>query len=250
MRYKRVRELLSEVIREIQSNGLISLENRFLKFCFFNIYLPLRSVLPTNFSKIQVRNGVKVRADNAKLLDTIIGFPYYEKNEIEFIKQYVTAGDTIIDIGGGMGVTAVWCAQKAESEGEVHVYEASKSCVNKIETTLSLNTVPATMVVNHAIVAEKVGAVRFEEGDKAFVVAPNELPECDVLNMDCEGAELPILENMLVRPRVILVETHAQFGSPQEVIVEILNQKGYEVVDNLPAKSGMSQIAAVNRDAK
>lgn len=248
MKYKQLREMLSEAIREIRINGILSLVDRFLQFLFFGAYLKVRSYFPPNISKLQVRNGIKVKADDAKLLDAIVGFPYYEKNEIKFIRKHVTPGDTVVDIGGGMGVTAVWGAQKAGSSGTVHVYEASKSCVNQIETTLTLNAVPATVTVNHAMVAEKVGEVRFEEGNRASIVTPDELPECDVLNMDCEGAELPILKNMSITPRVVLVETHAQFGSPQDTIIDILEQKGYKIVDVLGGREGMSQVAAVAQE--
>ena len=104
------------------------------------------------------------------------------------------------------------------------------------------------MTVDHAIVAEKTGGIRFDEGHDAKIMSPRELPDCDVLNMDCEGAELPILEHMTVRPRVILVETHSQFGSPKQKILELLDNKGYDVVDILDAGEEMSQIASVARD--
>jgi hypothetical protein len=36
-----------------------------------------------------------------------------------------------------------------------------------------------------------------------LVVAPVELPGCDVLELDCEGAEIVILRDMTIRPRVV-----------------------------------------------
>jgi hypothetical protein len=40
-------------------------------------------------------------------------------------------------------------------------------------------------------------------------VTPAELPECDVLELNCEGSEIGILRNMTIRPRAIAVETMA-----------------------------------------
>lgn len=243
-----IKRILLKAVREIQTNGLRSLADRLLQFLFFNVYLQYRKVLPSNPSGKQIRSGVRVSVDDAKLLDRIIGFPYYEQNEIEFIERYVMTEDVVVDIGGGMGVTGVCAAQQAGKVGKVRIFEASGSCVDQIKTTLDMNTVPATVTVDHAIVAEKTGGIRFDEGHDAKIMSPRELPDCDVLNMDCEGAELPILEHMTVRPRVILVETHSQFGSPKQKILELLDNKGYDVVDILDAGEEMSQIASVARD--
>lgn len=244
-----IKKILLKAVHEIQTNGLRSLADRLLQFLFFNVYLQCRKVLPSNPSGKQIRSGVRVSVDDAKLLDRIIGFPYYEQNEIEFIERYVMTEDVVVDIGGGMGVTGVCAAQQAGKVGKVRIFEASGSCVDQIKTTLDMNTVPATVTVDHAIVAEKTGGIRFDEGHDAKIMSPRELPDCDVLNMDCEGAELPILEHMTVRPRVILVETHSQFGSPKQKILELLDNKGYDVVDILDAGEEMSQIASVARDS-
>jgi hypothetical protein len=47
-----------------------------------------------------------------------------------------------------------------------------------------------------------------------LVISPAELPECDILELDGEGAESLILRNMTIRPRVIAVETHGVYGAP------------------------------------
>jgi hypothetical protein len=45
------------------------------------------------------------------------------------------------------------------------------------------------------------------------VLPPSELPPCNVLELDCEGAEVEILREMNIQPRVILVETHDHFSA-------------------------------------
>ena len=59
------------------------------------------------------------------------------------------------------------------------------------------------------------------------VVAPEALPPCDVLELDCEGAEVEILSTMTIRPRVILTETHGLYGAPTPRVVELLGKIGY-----------------------
>jgi hypothetical protein len=56
------------------------------------------------------------------------------------------------------------------------------------------------------------------------------LPECDVLVLDCEGAEVDILTQMDIWSDVVIVETHGIFDAPAKKIREILVEKGYKVL--------------------
>ena len=49
--------------------------------------------------------------------------------------------------------------------------------------------------------------------------------------MDCEGAEVEILREMTIQPRVILVETHGLFGAPTDLVASLLEKRGYVVSD-------------------
>lgn len=55
-----------------------------------------------------------------------------------------------------------------------------------------------------------------------LVVAPAALPACDILELDCGGAEMVILRNMTIRPRVIAVEAHGLYGAPTVAVKELL----------------------------
>ena len=78
-----------------------------------------------------------------------------------------------------------------------------------------------------ASVGEAIGV--YSDGEVASVVAPKDLPECDILEMDCKGAERIILAGMTIRPRAIAVETHRVYRSPTEVVHEALEKLGYAV---------------------
>jgi hypothetical protein len=62
-------------------------------------------------------------------------------------------------------------------------------------------------------------------------VHPSELPSCDILELDCEGAEIGILRDMTIQPRVIAVETHGFLGAPTSAARELLEARGYHVQD-------------------
>jgi hypothetical protein len=60
---------------------------------------------------------------------------------------------------------------------------------------------------------------------------PSTVPECDVLDLDCEGAEVEILRELDFAPRVIVVEVHPHLGSPVEAVEAELAERGYDVVE-------------------
>jgi hypothetical protein len=53
--------------------------------------------------------------------------------------------------------------------------------------------------------------------------------------MDCEGAEVEILRELTIEPRVILVETHGVLGAPTDVVASLLEKRGYVVSLRGPA---------------
>ena len=83
--------------------------------------------------------------------------------------------------------------------------------------------------MKHAVVGEAI-SVHGEQDDRSkLIVPPAELPECDVLELDCEGSEIGILRNMTIRPRAIAVETHGLYGAPTTMVKELLENLGYAV---------------------
>jgi hypothetical protein len=47
--------------------------------------------------------------------------------------------------------------------------------------------------------------------------------------LDCEGAEVEILRELVIQPRAILVETHGLNGAPTDLVASLLEKRGYVV---------------------
>lgn len=111
--------------------------------------------------------------------------------------------------------------------------------------TARLNHVKDNVVVKHAI----VGAAIHVYGRSAStpITSPPDIPQCDVLQLDCEGAELIILKDMRIRPRTILVETHGLYGSPTRSVGTLLKELGYNV-QNLGVAEPTKQAFCANND--
>jgi hypothetical protein len=216
--------------------------------------LTIRLIYADNFRwilpyKIAVYNGVIVRdcppnnpfSPTHDLEDHVSGlwsniihrkpFVYkdYEKPLIDSIRKHAGVGDDVIVIGGGRGGTTVAAARQVGENGSVTTYEAAEEKVNICKETIYLNNVEHICDIRASIVGKSENI----SGDPVDVsIVPTEdLSECDILEMDCEGAELLILEELDIRPRVLIVETHGATDPLDNEVAELLNNMDYEIVE-------------------
>lgn len=177
-------------------------------------------------------NGVK--APGGRLLDSVVPWrevdhPLYESGLVSAIETYVREGESVVIVGGGLGVTAVTAGKTVGTNGCVTVFEASHDSVGLVRRTIDLNDIE-NVEVKHAIVGPAIEV--YGPAGNAATVPPQDLPNCDVLELDCEGAEIEILELMVIRPRIILVETHGLHGASTDRVKQTLNDLSYGVVLN------------------
>ena len=155
----------------------------------------------------------------------------YEQTLIDALRCEVRSGDRVTIVGGGEGVTAVIAAKAVGEAGSVVCFEGNSWSVSNIKATAERNQVSGRVMVKHAVVGEAIGVYGAPDEFAAVVVSPAELPECDILELDCEGAEITILRNMTIRPRVIAVETHGVHGAPTIIVKELLEKLHYAVAE-------------------
>jgi hypothetical protein len=165
--------------------------------------------------------------------------PGYEAALVAALNETVAPGDRIVIVGAGLGVTAVVAALRAGPLGTVECFEASKQYVEVAQKTAARNKV-SNVSVHHAVIAKSI-SVYGSESELGKIMSASQLPSCDVLQLDCEGAELDILCEMTIQPRVILVETHGLFGAPTDSVASLLEKSGYIVSDKGPAEPDPSR---------
>ena len=192
----------------------------------------LRDHLPR---KIGVYNGVPVRGP--KLLDRTDVHPEHEHGLVAATRAALSPGDDAVLIGGGFGTSAVHASDAVGPEGSVTVYEASRDMFECLTDTLSMNDCN-NVTARHAVVGQP-GDIWGELGDADHVL-PTGLPSCDVLQLDCEGAELDILAALDKWPPEIVVETHGVYGAPTDDVIELLEERGYtvgQIRDHIPGST-------------
>lgn len=180
--------------------------------------------------KIGVFNGVPAR--RVRLFDRTDEFPEYEAALVDAVRTTVEPDDAVVVIGGGYGVSSVVAARRAGPNGRVVTYEPTHERFPFIEETAALNRVADRIDARRALVGP--GVKLDGDGGGADRVDPAALPDCDVLELDCEGAEADVLRELSIRPRAIIVETHGCFGTPSEETRNVLDSLGYDVVDERP----------------
>jgi antitoxin (DNA-binding transcriptional repressor) of toxin-antitoxin stability system len=202
----------------------------------FMYRISIRKRLPT--SDYYTNAGIPVR--EKKPLDPIIpGINYSDNPDHEYalvseLLDHVKEGDDIVIVGAGSGTTTIIAANQATESRTVIAFEGSESRVQQARNTIAINGMQNKCKVRHAIVGPPIHlpSVKEDESDTTRL-SPEQLPECDVLELDCEGAEKQILEKLDITPRCIIVETHPVCDSGPKEIRRILDGKGYKISNKI-----------------
>lgn len=112
--------------------------------------------------------------------------------------------------------------------------------ISHIEKSLELNGVAERAETHHGLVGTKDDTVEMYSEHMNYdvpLIHPTELPECNVLEFDCNGMELTILRNLEIRPRGMIIEVEAPFYKelydgnehPRDVFDE-LDRLGYTII--------------------
>jgi len=221
---------MEKIKSERTGNFLINAIKKFPGLLYRHFF---RKILPTveyqTFAGIKVnpiKIGDKYLQSRQRVFDQLKN-PDYETALVRGLNRYVKDGDKIVIVGGGKGVTTCIASIRAGIHGAVICYEASRESYKRIKKTLSYNSVPGNIDVINKCVGEPISVWgHFNDED---IIASAELPECDLLELDCEGAEKKILKEMTIRPDIILIETHGLYNSSTDEIEELLKDLDYKI---------------------
>jgi hypothetical protein len=111
----------------------------------------------------------------------------YEQTLIGALRSQVRIGDRVTIVGGGEGVTAVVAANAVGERGSFVCFEGNSWNVHKVRATAARNKMSRRLTVKHAVVGEAIAVYGVPHQLSTVVVPPAELPECDMLELDCEA---------------------------------------------------------------
>jgi FkbM family methyltransferase len=190
----------------------------------------------------------------------------YEPAELEILRQHVHPGDVCFDIGANIGIFTVLLARWAH-DGHVHAFEPIEHSASVLRINLELNGI-ANATLHTSVLSDREGDVTFavakdgaysslrHTGRKSqkevrtvastridtFIASIGRSP--DVMKIDVEGAELPVLQGAAgllrseQRPRAVLAEAHEPtcrpYGYTPADLVAFMKGVGYQAQAILP----------------
>lgn len=220
-----------EILREDGVGKFVGKARRFLARRIRQTYD--QSVRPTLPHPTVEYNGVEVRHLDVHLFDSTLSWytasrPNYEYALIRGIREVTEPGDDVIIVGGGVGPSTVAAAEQVGEAGSVLTFEGTTALIDRIRETSERNDVADRVTVQHAIVGPEIN-LDGNPGD-ADQMSPAKLPPCNVLVLDCEGAELSILNELQISPSYIVVESHGCYGSSSDAVASALGSLDYDVI--------------------
>jgi len=238
------KNLVKRALKILKEEGILAFSVKSVRFLIRQVYLDsnLHQSLPKN-GEYQTYNDVIVEEKRVgdRLLLKRSNKPSYESQFVEYIRDYVEEDDFVVVIGGYYGVSTITAATQAGNNGSVITFEATPEGADRVRKTARLNHVKESVTVK----AAAVGPIYNPKGRETTSdkISPEELPNCDVLAIDCDGCELDVLNNINIEPRMIIVEHHGElygnrhekqeldFEYQRERLDNILSSKGYDIIE-------------------
>lgn len=186
--------------------------------------------------------------------------------DLDLIRSLLSPGDTLIDVGANIGFTAIEGALAVGHSGCVHVIEPHPAINRCLMENLTLNQLGDRVGVHAVALADPGSAggtlpfsddrrddmnALLEPGVSSTLHVPittldelfPDLPRCDLLKIDVEGAELAVLRgagDLLKRTRQILIEAgepnSLRFGVRAADLLTHLEAAGFTVTETDPAR--------------
>ncbi len=183
--------------------------------------------------------GFRLHLHPANLAWQLWMYRHQRDHDMDLIRSLLRPGDTMIDVGANIGFTAIEGAQAVGTSGRVYAIEPHPFIHRFLSENLTLNQLGLPQVQTYAVaVADQPSdtGVQFtndRRDDMNFMLPKSDipqpdigrtsitvavttldamfpdLPQCDLLKIDVEGAELSVLRgasSLLTRTRQILIE--------------------------------------------
>jgi len=181
----------------------------------------------------------------------------HHHGEVRMLEAMAEPGVVVLELGANKGVTAVALAKSVGPQGQVHAFEPVPEYYAALIENLRLNEVDNVTAHQLAVTdkesqasyykhGEGSGIVHADDAEKIIVgttsldnfIAEQALERIDLINMDCEGAELLVLrggkKTLQQNAPHILCEIHhdylSRLGQSVHDLVEYLHVLGFEAV--------------------
>lgn len=236
----------------------------------YKVISSARTIVGKN-DRVEVeRRGLRWALDLGEGIDfSIYLLGSFEPGTQATLKKLVKAGDTVFDIGANIGAHTLGIAQSVGPQGRVFAFEPADFAYEKLQRNLALNPALAARTFPQQILLaasrsdrselqiyaswplENSGSVhpkhrgRMVSCDRASVdtldafVARNNIERLDLIKMDVDGHELPVLQGASetlrrIRPTLVMEMSpyiHAEHNNSFAEFVALLKSLSYSLRD-------------------
>lgn len=202
---------------------------------------------------LEMRNGfkIKLRVNSTDLM----AFTH-----VWLLKEYEKPGfeikndDTVIDIGGHIGLFALFSSQFCKS-GKIYCFEPIKENFEMLKTNIELNHITNIIPINaavskddgkvtiylnnddagHSMYVSGIKSVQVESISLQSIFDLHKINSCDFLKVDCEGEEYAIMDALPTtyydRLRKICIEYHFVDTKPNllDILIKKLESLSFDI---------------------
>jgi FkbM family methyltransferase len=213
------------------------------------------AMLMRNRTSIADIDGHRFELDLGESIDLSLYLEQFEPEVTAVLRRETKPGMTVFDIGANIGAHTMLLASRVGNEGRVVAFEPTDFAFRKLQRNLSLNSLPWVTAVKAALSDQNSPGLpvnfraswRTDGGrrDGSSVVdfirlddwcADNEVTSVDVIKMDVDGNEFPILagareiitQNL---PLFVMEAVAPHFTNPDRNPFGFLEHHGYEFRD-------------------
>lgn len=220
----------------------------------------LSKIAPKNTNiTIRLKNGLKFIV-RARTMDKSVLKEVWLRNIYNKYGITVEKGDTVIDIGGHIGLFSVYAAEMSQT-GKVYAFEPFKDNFKRLENHKLINKKDNLFVYNKGISdkegiqtlylspdnntgghslhpenSENVNKVEIETIRLNDFCTKENIDRIHFLKLDCEGAEYEILfsdETILQKVDKIIMECHPFQEKTVDHMIELLERNNFTVIREL-----------------
>lgn len=206
--------------------------------------------------------GISMKVDISKSMGLAIYWRgAHDWRPIFAMEKLVKKGNTLVDIGANQGEYSLWSAKMVGNEGKVYAFEPFSAIFERLKDNLNLNPkFQKTIIPIQKGLSDKQGKLKlyssdlsnegvntlFKNEDSIFLEEINlstldlewerlGMPKLDVIKIDVEGAELPVLigaeKTISKYSPVLFIEINQEAcksaGYEASDIFEFLSKLGY-----------------------
>ena len=194
---------------------------------------------------------IKIRVKSTDLMALV---NVWIKNEYEIDNFLIKDNDSIIDIGGHIGLFSLLVSQKSKY-ANIYSFEPIEDNFSLLKKNLELNNIknvfPFNLAVSkdsdkvnlflsndesaHSIISKDSESVTVKSISLQKIFDENEINTCKLLKLDCEGAEYEIIESLPLeyfdKIQNMTIEYHLADSRPDLVknLISKIKQSGFNI---------------------